>query len=181
LRRGFYEFLNDEKIFYDSVFKTENKRILFCTYQTPITIKKPFNGFYKIFREVFQYLFLYFDEKVNIKTFKNKPDNYDSAYKESNKEQASNSSRFKKFNEEIISIIVEEKCFYLIKYLEMILKKDLMTMFEHQFKQPSIKEETQNKNNNLNDNNNLSNNENKTDAEVLSYTPDILYTFNRSN
>jgi len=202
LRRGFFEFLNNNKKFSESIFKTEKKRILFCTYQTPISLKKPFNGFYKIFREMFQYLFLNFDEKVNIKSFKNtnQNNNFGRENVELNKNKDNQapsyatSSTIKEFNEQIISIIIEENCFYLIKYLELILKVDLIGMFERKFNKAaaSYKEESENENtstnnnninNNLNNVNNFSNsfkNNEQQDAEVLNYTPENLYTFNRS-
>lgn len=187
LRRGFYEFLNNNKDFYESVFKTETKRIFFCTYQTPITQKKPFNGFYKIFREMFQYLFLYFDEKVNIKSFKFAKQS-SNGNAESLKDQGSVNSKIKRFDEEIISIIIQEKCFYLIKYLELILKKDLIGMFEKRFKKaPSKKEDSDPTNNNFDKNNvNQGANQNKNheenqDADNLNYAQENLYTFNRSN
>ncbi len=130
LRCSFVELIKQDNNFQESTFNTDTKRIFFCTNQTPITIKKPFNGFYKIFREIYQYLYLYFDEKINIKACnfnKCNLENISNEDKDSNK----NSLRcinVKRFNEEIINIIIEEKCFYLIKYLEMILKKDLMNI-----------------------------------------------------
>lgn len=168
LRRGFYELLKQDRYFHESIFKTETKRIFFCTYQTPITVKKPFNGFYKIFREIYQYLFLYFDEKIHIKSYhfaKSNFGNINSILDQESNKNSIQSQNLKKFNDEIINIILEEKCFHLIKYLELMLKKDLIKLFENKFKKSKdeIDKLSANKNN-----------------DVISYDQDNLYTFNRS-
>lgn len=133
LRRGFYELMNLNKNFRQSVLNVEKKRILFCTYQTPITDKKPYNAFYKIFREIFEYLVLYYDEKSGIKNFNYFKINSIQPLQEDaepNRLKSNNKKLFRNFKEEIKQIIIEEKCFSLIKYLEMILKTDLLKFFQ---------------------------------------------------
>jgi len=175
LRRGFYELLKQDRYFHESIFKTDTKRIVFCTFQTPITIKKPYNGFYKIFREMYQYLYLFFDEKITLKSHQfaksnltNSNANLDHQSNKMRNLNDNNSSKLKKnFSEEIINLIIEEKCFNLIKYLELILKRDLLKLFENKFKKAK-------------DESNFINNNESYNEDAISYTPDNFYTFNRS-
>ena len=155
LRRGFYEFLTINKNFNSSAFNVERRRILFCTNQTPITSKKPFNAFYKIFREMFEYLQLFYDEINQI--------NYNNINFIEDKNIKNKKTKKKNFTEEIIDIIIEENCFHLIRYLELILKIDLLKFFEKKFKSKDYE-------NNFNSNN--SNN--------LNYAAEHIYTFNKS-
>ncbi len=131
LRRGFYELLKQNKSFHDSIFSTNKKRIMFCTFQSPITLKKPYNAFYKIFREMFNYLNLFYDEKINIRTYNFVKMNSNTNIKE---ETSSQKNILKRFSEEIINIILEEKCFSLIKFIEIILKQNLFKLFEKKYR-----------------------------------------------
>jgi Cdc6-like AAA superfamily ATPase len=136
IRHSFYKLLNDESNFHKSFFDVEKKKIVFCTYQTPISRLKPLNGFYKIFREMYNYLVLFYEEKMNLKNYYN--ENFDK----------NSFEKSKKFTDEIINIILDENCFYLIKYLELILKQDLIKIFEEKYLVD--KKENNNDNNNIN-------------------------------
>lgn len=159
--------------FQKSIFESDKKKILFCTYQTPITYIKPFNAFYKIFREMYSYLYLFYEEKMNLRNLMNQQNNQNNTH--------SNNSSFvykkaKKFSDEIINIILDEECFYLIKYLELILKQDLLKLFEKKFKSNNI-------NNNVNNNNNLNINlnENRNYDFTLEDQRENTFTLNKSN
>lgn len=150
LRHGLYKFLTNDSNFHKSLFDTDKKKIVFCTFQTPTSRLKPYNAFYKIFRDMFNYLYLFYEEKINLKKLNsNTPENSMSNFNNGNDVNNSN-RKAKKFSDEIINIILDEQCFYLIKYIELILKQDLIKLFEKKFK--SNKNEI-----NLNDNFTLEN------------------------